>query len=470
MGIGLVVFVVMAVWSVVLAARATQSGEFVGLPMVICLAALWEFSVPWVWFWYQFGLWEKDPVSEWITWLGLPVFAPFVAFASTIAGPVALWRVRRANGRLVWRGVLWYAGIFAALTVLVLPWPLFYFLASARLFCSREEVSSNWNRRWGDSVKERMPNLVRDAVEEWSESSSAQPNTASLLLAVGHVSEQRLLDRIGDPSRGVYAFEGLIRKNRSRATECAWQIGLGKVPAWNAPDLLPTAAMLLAENASIAQLRDLMDPSVKPALGFRSELMWRYLSRNACGYELGRGNPWFKASDRALGLRYLWTLYDTDEAQRRAKWLSFLRQPDAALRQEAAMCLVYDHGFELSLAYMDDPDPHVRLQVLLSVNVWTIRSERERGRSSRPWLRRLTELLDDDDHAVAFVAAYRLAILCDDIKNVELRDCDAVVGGISASKMLLETAETRARIEQSRKAVQRWVKEHPNRFERAKRK
>ena len=247
--VGSAAAIVFGIWSVVLAIKSWRNGYFGWAFGVLALLFLTELNLPILYLWtYVFGYFsdERGEVLDWILWLGLPVFIPFLSLTLVAAwlGRLAVERLRKrkppatppdpvlSGTQKTFRSrVRWWLATALILVVLVLPWPLFLYCASAPVFfTSRGEADS-----WGGWLADATPDFVRDTTEsmlrllpfEWSKEADQR------ILGMGRVSPGRLrqLSRgTADPWVQNAVWGGMRRTNPEAALEFAELIGNGTVP------------------------------------------------------------------------------------------------------------------------------------------------------------------------------------------------------------------------------------------------
>ena len=199
-------------WSLVLAIRAITGGERSRWPMAILLLILLEIGLPCLGLWSEVLEDHHNAALNFMIWLGLPVFGPFVALASLLAAPLALWRARKteaaesAAGVKSWRRktwkvwLAWYSGIMALLGIFLLPGPLFLLGATASQFDAAEDVNGEpESASWGRFVATHSPDFVRDNVGRTLDlfpSSAAAEDFLARIDEMGLASRQRLIDRL----------------------------------------------------------------------------------------------------------------------------------------------------------------------------------------------------------------------------------------------------------------------------------
>src|SRR5438477_12443117 len=112
-------------WSLLLAVRAITGGERGNWPLAIILLVLLEFGLPCLVLWSEVLEDHHIRMLNFLIWLGMPLFGPFIALGSLLAAPLPLRRARtaeaaeRAAGGNTWRRPTWkgwpacYAGRLA---------------------------------------------------------------------------------------------------------------------------------------------------------------------------------------------------------------------------------------------------------------------------------------------------------------------------------------------------------------------
>ena len=248
-GVGCAAALVLALWSGVLAIRALVAGEPPGWPVAVLALGLAEAALPCLFVWWPLLISydPNSPVMDLVVALGLPVFVPFLAFATFLAAPLAWWLTRRAekksvaNGQPAWerrrcwkRGVAWYAVGFVALTLLVLPYPLYLFCVGSvnkRWYERENKDESNWRM----TAIGYTPDFVKAFVDGWVE---RIPGASAVYLRqkmvnAGKLPKDRILAHLQDSDTGnIYAAWRQLEWNYPRdAAELANSIASGQVPA-----------------------------------------------------------------------------------------------------------------------------------------------------------------------------------------------------------------------------------------------
>jgi len=198
-------------WSAVIAIRAITGGERARWPMAIILLVLLEIGLPCLGLWAEVLEDHHNAALNFMIWLGLPVFGPFIAIASLLAAPLALWRARKAEAaesaagvkswrRKTWKVWLaWYAGVMALLGIFLLPAPLFLLGACATQFYPAEVYGEPESVTWGQVVGMHSPDFVRDNVGRTLEcfpNSAASQEFLMRMEDKGFASKDRLIERL----------------------------------------------------------------------------------------------------------------------------------------------------------------------------------------------------------------------------------------------------------------------------------
>jgi len=478
LGVALSATGVLLVWSLTLAVRAWRRGEhngwcwavmILGGPETVLLGAIaylirfvfpsssgFQWTLQWVWQW----AWENCVF----------VILPAGAIAYLVAALVTWWRLRRAakrQPRSHWkRGLIWFCAVFALLSALLLPWPLFY-------YCSEREFYSGEGRSWKTWVLEHTPVFVAD-IAAGGLTLSSHPSTVHLYhcaLWSGRVSKNRLLAEVNstDPTAQQSAFGGLERADPQAALALADQIGQARTSGtWSG--LVQQAGGLMARRGTLGRVRYYLDQdttqSPQPS-GFMDGLFESLSGRSDCLPELvsscRKGSPYRQAALNVLAQR----LPPKDVP---GVWAEFLADSDPLRRQQAVWAIAQIRDlwvrFEMIVAGFESPDLSLRQQMLqhyLRNPYWDFWEHR----FSTPALMRLVQsllpVLDDADRGVRCGAACRLSRFVDDHGTLQKEFTffsSFLLSRLRGRNPVGAEPEEPEMLESVRAAAKKWLDEH----------
>lgn len=479
-------------WSLLLAVRAITGGERGRWPMVVVLLALLEIGLPCLRLWSEVLEDHHNAALNFMIWLGLPVFGPFIAIGSLLAAPLALWRARKveaaesAAGVKSWRRrtwkvwLAWYAGVMAGLGIFLLPGPLFLLGNAAQFYTTEVGDEDYFNRGdgWAAYLAMITPDIVRDSMESLVHfvPSSAPNKILERIYFQGNVSMLRLIERSEQTglTQGMHEYigQGLDNSHPGWEDWLVIEIRTGKRKAANAYER-KLVLEWIARRGKASELRELLKSFAASSLENRWILEQMHINENLSevlyDLETFAFSSWPSRKEREVALELTTAKLSNDELIALWKRCFASGEKDVHFAIAAVSCRAVMHGaIEPMLIVLRASDSEIRRAVMIPLVQYRdgLKPHLFRNPKNAEHLqltRRLYEMLDDPDTALSLAAMCVLGdIFCegdgDAYRNkISERICSLQ---LRPEVMPVLDEEDRAGIAQVKAAVGKWLKEN----------